>query len=475
MTKKKLFFWGYMIAAFVFLFNPNANLIDVLPDAVGYLLLMLAIRNAQDVFPRFDEAYRGFSKVFWVALAKLPALFIMLRIVGLNNYERSIITVLAFGFAVLELIFALPAFRSFFAALTHLGEKEGLMPVLAAGKSARGLSGLEKFTYVFLIAKGALSFLPELALLSVFDPLEAGEANPFNPARFYPLFLLVALFAGVVLGIIWLFYAVGYVKDLKKSTVLKEFLEEKAETLSPSLKTASLKRVRLCAMYLILAALVLAFDPVLDGKNFLPDVFSGLALSLSMLLLLRESRFSRAGAVTALVYAGLTVLHNAVEAGFLAEYTVIDVHRKSEAASAYFGVTLTSALEGLALCALCVLLFCVLRDLSAVLLTENAKERGREGYDERVFSSLLKPMRLMLILGTVSAVWPTVETCLLTLSERHVVTAEEANQYYSEGQVLYYSVFGGSWMVGFCLTAAWVIAGFYFIHTLREETRGLED
>lgn len=475
MTKKKLFFWGYMIAAFVFLFNPNANLIDVLPDAVGYLFLMLAIRNAQDVFPRFDEAYRGFSKVFWVALAKIPALFIMLRIVNLNNYERSIITVFAFGFTVLELIFALPAFRSFFAALAHLGEKEGLMPVLAAGKSAKGLSGLERLTYIFLIAKGALSFLPELALLSVFDPLEAGEASPFNPARFYPLFLLIALFAGAVLGIIWLYYAIGYVKDLKKSAVLKEFLEDKAETLSPSLKTASLKRVRLCALYLILAALILAFDPVLDGKNFLPDVFSGLALMLCMLLLLRESRFSRVGAITALAYALLSVLHNAVEAGFLAEYTVIDVHRKSEAASAYFGVILTSALEGLALIALCVLLFYVLRDLSATLLTETARERGREGYDEKVFTSLLKPMRLMLILGAVSAAWPTVETYLLTLSERHVVTAEEANQYYSEGQVLYYSVFGGSWMAGFCLTAAWVIAGFYFIHILREETKGLED
>ena len=41
--KKKIFYWGYLFCAFVFLFNPNANLIDVLPDAVAYLMLILAI------------------------------------------------------------------------------------------------------------------------------------------------------------------------------------------------------------------------------------------------------------------------------------------------------------------------------------------------------------------------------------------------------------------------------------------------
>ena len=210
MTKKKLFFWGYMIAAFVFLFNPNANLIDVLPDAVGYLFLMLAIRNAQDVFPRFDEAYRSFSKVFWVALAKIPALFIMLRIVNLNNYERSIITVFAFGFTVLELIFALPAFRSFFAALTHLGEKEGLMPVLSAGRHKRGLDGVALWTTVLLFTKGICSFVPELSLISVFETLGPIDPGAINIARYYPFFLLFFQVIGYALGAVWLYFAFHY-------------------------------------------------------------------------------------------------------------------------------------------------------------------------------------------------------------------------------------------------------------------------
>ena len=61
MTERKLLCWGKMIAAFIFLFNPNFNLIDVLPDAVGYFLLLLAIRDAVGIFPHFGEAHSGCS------------------------------------------------------------------------------------------------------------------------------------------------------------------------------------------------------------------------------------------------------------------------------------------------------------------------------------------------------------------------------------------------------------------------------
>ncbi len=475
MTKKKLFFWGKLIAAFVFLFNPNANLIDILPDAIGYLLLLLAIRNAQDIFPHFDEAYSGFSRLFWVSLAKIPALYLMMSIVNLNNYERAIITVFAFSFAVLELLFALPAFRALFSAFSHLGEKEGLLPLLAAGRSKRGLEGLERITYIFLIAKSVLSFLPELSLLSVFETLGEVQIGAVNPAKFYPLFLLIGILAGLGFGIIWLYYAIGYVNDVRKSTVLKAFLEEKAETVSGTVQTASQRRMRLCALYLIIAALVLAFDLILDGRNYLPDVYSAIAFCLAFLLLLRESRLSRFGAASALAYAVFSVLHGVTEKNFLASFTVIDVHKKSEAAAAYGLIEVTAVLESLALIALCVLLFYVLRDFSVRRLHDVAKERGRESYDKKTLASLLKPLKIMTFFGVVCAIWPTVEAFLMTLTERHVVTAEEANQYYAEGQVLYYSVFGGSWIIGFCLTAIWVALGVYFIYSLREETRGIED
>ncbi len=474
MTKKKLFFWGKLIIAFVFLFNPNANLIDILPDAVGYLFLMLAIRNATDIFPHFDEAYRGFSKMFWISLAKLPALYIMLRVVGINNYERSIITVFALSFAVIEFLFAIPAFREFFAAFSHLGEKNGLMPFLATGKNKNGISGLTFVTYIFLAAKASLSFLPELSLLSVFETLGTVEIGAVNPARYYLFYLAAALLVGTVVGAIWLYYIISYFNGVRKSAVVKEFLDEHAEKVSLSVNIASEKRVRKCALYLIAAALICAFDVILDDKNYLPDVLSALFFLLSFLLLYKESFYARFGLLSSAVYSVFTLLLQNAERSFFWEFSYTDVVHKSEAAASYAWVEIWAVLEMLSLIAVTSFLYLVLKDFTATLLGGAIREKNAV-LEDKLHKELITKLKAFSLFGIIGAVWPAIETFLLTLTERHVVTAEEANEYFAEGHVLYYPVFGGSWFLGFILTLIWAVLGIYFIYSLTEETRSFED
>ncbi len=474
MTKKKLFFWGKLICAFVFLFNPNLNLIDILPDAIGYLFLMLAIRNATDIFPHFDEAYRGFSRLFWISLAKFPAFYIMLRVVSINNYERSMVTVFALSFAVLEILFAIPAFRDFFAAFSHVGEKNGLMPFLAAGKSKGGISGLSTATYIFLGIKATLSFLPEISLLSVFETLGSVEIGAVNPARFYPIYLAVAFLIGTVAGIIWLYYVISYFNDVRKSDIVKEFLDARAEEVSLSVSVSSEKRIRKCALYLIIAALLCAFDVILDDKNYLPDILSALFFLLSFLLLYKESRFARFGILASFAYSVFALLAQVTERNFFFRFSYTDVAYKSDAAASYLWVEIWAVLEALSLIALLALLYLVLKDFTAVLLNGAIKEKNAP-LEGQVHKELILKLKAFSLFGVISAVWPALETFLLTLTERHVVTAEEANEFFAEGHVLYYPVFGGSWFLGFVLTAAWAVLGIYFIFSLRDETRSFED
>ena len=46
---------GYLIAGCIFLFNPTVNLIDVLPDVIGYLLILKGLDTGHgfDVVPAF--------------------------------------------------------------------------------------------------------------------------------------------------------------------------------------------------------------------------------------------------------------------------------------------------------------------------------------------------------------------------------------------------------------------------------------
>ena len=53
---------GYLIAAALFLFNPNVNIVDVLPDCIGYLFILRAIAGVSDLVPHFEEAKAAFRR-----------------------------------------------------------------------------------------------------------------------------------------------------------------------------------------------------------------------------------------------------------------------------------------------------------------------------------------------------------------------------------------------------------------------------
>ncbi len=472
--KQRCFSWGRILLACIFLFNPPINLIDILPDFIGYLLLLGAIKNAAAVFPHFDEARQGFERMLWISLLKLPALLLMLSVLRLNSGERAMISVFAFSCAVIELIFALSAFRAFFDALSHLGGREGLLPVLSAGRHKRGLDGVFLWTLVLLFTKGICSFVPELSLISVFETLGPIDPGAINIARYYPFFLLLFQLVGYVLGSIWLYFAFHYFRDLKNSRVMREFAEEKSSLHKAEFEANATKSRQRAVLLFLTVALIFAFDITLDAKNYLPDWCSAAVLVGFFLLLRRDTRISFYGAFSSLLYGALSLCTSVLQSRFLSEYTYTDVARRPEAANAYRAIEILGILEAVSLICLCVLCFFAMRAF--------IRKHVGASFDESNRSLALSLQRelcvkalLFTIFGAISATFFAAEKFLLTLVERHVITGDEANQYFSEGTVLYIPVFGGSWVLGLAITALWVCYGIYFISSLRSELYALEE
>ena len=471
--KQKCFFWGRLLLALVFLFNPPLSLIDILPDFVGYLLLMSAIRNASAAFPHFDEARRGFERMFWISLIKLPALLLMLSVIKINSGERAIITVFSLGFALVEVIFAISAFRAFGQALSHLGEREGLMPVLTAGRHAKGLDGVLHLTTVLLSAKAVCSFVPELTLISVFETLGSVDASAINPAKYYPYLVLLFQLIGLALGAVWLYYAFTYFKDLKNSEVLREFAREKELLFAERFEEHAKARAERLTFLLLTLALVFALDITFDARNYLPDVLSAAVFVGFFLTLRKKSRFSLYGALVSVAYGASSVCVSKLTAKFLSSYTYTDVSRRPEAASAYLPIEILGVIEAVLLTALLVLLFFALRDFIRKNVGAHFDEKN-----EKMAKALQKEYTvkaiILSVLGFLSAVFFALEKFLLTLTERHVITDAESNIHYTEGEIIYIPVFGGSWFFGLFVTAVWVVYGIYFISSLRSELNAEE-
>ena len=67
--------FGAIIAGLIFLFNPNVNLIDVLPDAIGFGLILYGITPFSHIQMRVQDAAKSLRMLTIIELIKLGSLY----------------------------------------------------------------------------------------------------------------------------------------------------------------------------------------------------------------------------------------------------------------------------------------------------------------------------------------------------------------------------------------------------------------
>ncbi|MFQ9147235.1 MAG: hypothetical protein ACLR5G_02810 [Eubacteriales bacterium] len=148
---------GSLIASAVFFFNPCINIIDPLPDFFGVVLLINGLRKWGDLCPGISDAIQGLQKLRWLMLLKM--LFMALVPIVDDTY----VLIFTFGFAILELIYMLPAIGRIFDGFEYFGTRFNGRSVYRDYKNVRTL------TYMFFVGKSILVVLPELCSLSSYE------------------------------------------------------------------------------------------------------------------------------------------------------------------------------------------------------------------------------------------------------------------------------------------------------------------
>lgn len=435
--------FSMLLIGCIFLCTPNVNLFDLLPDAIGYLLLMLAVRRASEVFPHFDVAYENFRRLLWISVAKIPATLIMMYIMGRNMAERGIITVFAVSFAIIEWIFAIPAFRNLFEGFVYLGEREGVVCALRTprGKSVDNLSIL---SIVFLLVRGACSFLPETVLLSTFEYNGSLELGAVNPATFYPFLAIIAFVIALAMGLVWLFSLKAYFGNLKEDEGMRTLLEAKATLLAPELQASDEQRHARFFFFFLAAGFLFAIDPLIGNRDLLPNAFAALAFFFAFRFC--EAKQSKYGKILSLGYFAVSVTENVFTELFFAEFKLTDIAFRDAALVRYAPVVGLRLLESV-LFFLTVL--CAMQLLKDYILTHTGKGLRPEDLVLRneVHEGLLKRVKRLSFFSAVYALLRPIVAALMAVTTRHVITEEQANQYYSEGTTVYSSAFSWLWIV----------------------------
>lgn len=105
---------GYLIAGWIFLFNPTVNMIDVLPDVIGYILILKGLSKLADLDGKISAARQRFKAAVWISSGEL---FVMLLI---PVFDATWYLIFSFLFGVMKLIYLIPAFIFLFEGISYL-------------------------------------------------------------------------------------------------------------------------------------------------------------------------------------------------------------------------------------------------------------------------------------------------------------------------------------------------------------------
>lgn len=265
-------------AAFCFLFNPDVAIVDVLPDVFGYVLLTLSLRYMRDLSPHFENAWRKFRILAVVGGLKVAALIWVFG--GLTSAQErpTMMLLLSFCFAVVELIWGIPAWRSLTEGfIIHAQTAAGEFPLRENRFGRNVATTFRNATVSFMVAKAFFSNIAEFAVLST----HSYDDTAFDWYEFIGLFRVFALFFGIIAGVVWLVRAQVFFAGILRDSELIESAKVKYE--STVLTNEGLWRRRDISLTLglvVLAALA-ATDFYIDSVNVIPDALSAVLLALA--------------------------------------------------------------------------------------------------------------------------------------------------------------------------------------------------
>ena len=143
--------FGFLIAGMIFLFDPFINIFDILPDAIGYMLIVYGLSKMADLELKVAEARRRMTHALAVAAGKLATVLLSF----VMEFDATLVLVFAFSFATLEIFFVLPAFTMLFESLEYSCMRFSEKMITNKAEN------LLKFTPIFIIVRALAAVLAQ--------------------------------------------------------------------------------------------------------------------------------------------------------------------------------------------------------------------------------------------------------------------------------------------------------------------------
>ena len=417
---------AYILAGVFFLFNPNINVVDVLPDFIGYLLIYRGLFHASFLSDNLRQARDLIWKLAMITAVRAASAVLL-------PYTSDTFTLLlVFIFAVLETMYALPAINTVFEGAYAVGTRLGCSSIYQTqekkkrtkqGTVIRTVEGAERFkvfTVVFFLVKTVATIIPELPSLQLTDDLSGSSRFQLPLAMLRPWMYIFLGFAVLVVGVVWLVRAVRYVNGLRRDSSLCEgirrYFEDNVAS-EPGLMAAIRMRK---VLFLIGFAALSSITFTLDGLNVLPNVISAVFLFFAFLMLLPKDKGALTGMILSVITGGFSIGNLFVQIPYFSEYTAQDSYYITEAANMYGPVRICGMLEFFLLLlsfVWLIVLFCrAVKGDTAYIGILGAEHKPQYNADERRQEMYRSVLSRMIAAGVTGVIYFGMEIASYTVS-----------------------------------------------------------
>ena len=273
---------GLLLIGAFFLFEPTmAGVLDLLPDAIGCLLMMLGLRALADLDDYMESAITMFKRMLIVGTCRFFSAFWLFGFC--TPKERPVTTLLiAFVAGVFELIFLTSAFKAMFDGFLYLGSRHG-GTAMFGDQQKNATAHIWKVTLVFIIAKAVITALPE------FSSLTLSSYDDMSPLRFlYNYISLLRTFAIIILipiGLFWVISFYRYIRSILRDEPFISALTEKYKADVLPRTDIFLRRAIGAGTIILSIGICFSIDIYIDYISLLPDFLCPIILLIGFALL----------------------------------------------------------------------------------------------------------------------------------------------------------------------------------------------
>jgi len=290
--------FGFLLAGAIFLFDPFINIFDILPDVIGYALIVYGLSRLSDLELKAAEARRRMTSALYVALGR----FAVIACSFFLEFDATLMLVFSFSLATLEIFFVIPAFNMLFESLSY-----SCMRFSASAINDKA-ENLQKVTPVFIVVRAVCAVVPQLTELIEQDP-NSGMDGGLEGSGVLTL-ALTALLAvlSLVFGIVWLSMALPYFKSLKNNREMNEYFLARYSAEVETDEVLHIKRSIKRFTALLFASLFLFICVPIDEYYLVPDFLAPVLLLLGFWFAKKHTRDYKSTAVLCTVAGAVSLV-----------------------------------------------------------------------------------------------------------------------------------------------------------------------